>query len=166
MKSPLEHEEIVIGNILERLPVGRYGTLKSLSCGQGYVKKSCTSFEFTLHILYNCPILINLRVSITQPWSWPYSIIITRSPLKDRLFLKYIFMLEFTFNFLDDLRLAVKEVICDNQTERQKYEEAIIAITVDESLKRLGSHSFLIYFDVINLEMLTAMPAVVATAKG
>ncbi|KAF7054518.1 hypothetical protein CFC21_062180 [Triticum aestivum] len=36
----------------------------------------------------------------------------------------------------DDLRLAVKEVICDNQTERQKYEEAIIAITVDESLKR------------------------------
>ena len=39
---------------------------------------------------------------------------------------------------LDDLRLAVKEVICDNQTERQKYEEALIAITVDESLKRLG----------------------------
>ncbi|KQK22424.1 hypothetical protein BRADI_1g67110v3 [Brachypodium distachyon] len=36
----------------------------------------------------------------------------------------------------DDLRLAVKEVLCDNQTERQKYEEAIIAITVDESLKR------------------------------
>uniref|UniRef100_A0ACD5TW49 Uncharacterized protein n=1 Tax=Avena sativa TaxID=4498 RepID=A0ACD5TW49_AVESA len=36
----------------------------------------------------------------------------------------------------DDLRLAVKEVICDNQTERVKYEEAIIAITVDESLKR------------------------------
>lgn len=75
-------------------------------------------------------------------------------------------MMEFTFNFLDDLRLAVKEVICDNQTERQKYEEAIIAITVDESLKRLDSHSFFIYFDIINLEMLTAMPAVVATAKG
>uniref|UniRef100_A0A0D9VSA6 Ubiquitin thioesterase OTU n=1 Tax=Leersia perrieri TaxID=77586 RepID=A0A0D9VSA6_9ORYZ len=36
----------------------------------------------------------------------------------------------------DDLRMAVKEVICDNETERQKYEEAVIAITVEESLRR------------------------------
>nr|ABF95145.1 OTU-like cysteine protease family protein, expressed [Oryza sativa Japonica Group] len=36
----------------------------------------------------------------------------------------------------DDLRMAVKEVICDDETERQKYEEAVIAITVDESLRR------------------------------
>ncbi len=44
------------------------------------------------------------------------------------------------FNFLDDLRMAVKEVICDDETERQKYEEAVIAITVDESLRRLDSY--------------------------
>ncbi|KAF7825576.1 OTU domain-containing protein [Senna tora] len=36
----------------------------------------------------------------------------------------------------DELRLAVKEVICDNKGERNLYEEALIAITVDESLKR------------------------------
>lgn len=32
--------------------------------------------------------------------------------------------------------MAVKEVICDNGSERQQFEEALIAITVDESLKR------------------------------
>jgi hypothetical protein len=36
--------------------------------------------------------------------------------------------------------MAVKEVICDDETERQKYEEAVIAITVDESLRRLDSY--------------------------
>ncbi|WOL02027.1 OTU domain-containing protein isoform X2 [Canna indica] len=36
----------------------------------------------------------------------------------------------------DELRMAVKEIICDSQTERLQYEEALIAITVDESLKR------------------------------
>ncbi|KAL3839437.1 hypothetical protein ACJIZ3_024028 [Penstemon smallii] len=36
----------------------------------------------------------------------------------------------------DELRMAVKEVICDNDKERLKYEEALIAITVDESLRR------------------------------
>lgn len=36
----------------------------------------------------------------------------------------------------DELRMAVKEVICDNGSERQQFEEALIAITVDESLKR------------------------------
>ncbi|KAG5550405.1 hypothetical protein RHGRI_015382 [Rhododendron griersonianum] len=36
----------------------------------------------------------------------------------------------------DELRMAVKEVICDNENERFKHEEALIAITVDESLKR------------------------------
>ncbi|KAJ0027356.1 hypothetical protein Pint_35247 [Pistacia integerrima] len=36
----------------------------------------------------------------------------------------------------DELRMAVKEVICDNGSERRQYEEALIAITVDESLKR------------------------------
>ncbi|KAI4303797.1 hypothetical protein MLD38_039390 [Melastoma candidum] len=36
----------------------------------------------------------------------------------------------------DELRLAVKEVICDGDEERRQYEEALIAITVDEPLKR------------------------------
>ncbi|KAM7255957.1 hypothetical protein ACFE04_011698 [Oxalis oulophora] len=36
----------------------------------------------------------------------------------------------------DELRFAVKEVLCDNSNERKQYEEALIAITVDESLKR------------------------------
>ncbi|KAL2484793.1 Cysteine proteinases superfamily protein [Abeliophyllum distichum] len=36
----------------------------------------------------------------------------------------------------DELRMAVKEVICDNDKERLKYEEALVAITVEESLKR------------------------------
>ncbi|KAK4582562.1 hypothetical protein RGQ29_025672 [Quercus rubra] len=36
----------------------------------------------------------------------------------------------------DELRMAVKEVICENEEERRQYEEALIAITVDESLKR------------------------------
>ncbi|KAH6798386.1 Cysteine proteinases superfamily protein [Perilla frutescens var. frutescens] len=36
----------------------------------------------------------------------------------------------------DELRMAVKEVICDNAKERLQYEEALVAITVDESLKR------------------------------
>ncbi|XP_057512214.1 OVARIAN TUMOR DOMAIN-containing deubiquitinating enzyme 3 isoform X2 [Actinidia eriantha] len=36
----------------------------------------------------------------------------------------------------DDLRVAVKEVICDNGKERVQYEEALVAITVEESLKR------------------------------
>ncbi|KAK4481005.1 hypothetical protein RD792_011873 [Penstemon davidsonii] len=37
----------------------------------------------------------------------------------------------------DELRMAVKEVICDNDKERIKYEEALIAITVEESLRRV-----------------------------
>ncbi|XP_078174845.1 OVARIAN TUMOR DOMAIN-containing deubiquitinating enzyme 3-like [Carex rostrata] len=36
----------------------------------------------------------------------------------------------------DDLRLAVKEVICDSSSERQNYEEALLAITIDEPLRR------------------------------
>ncbi|GAA0156163.1 cysteine protease [Lithospermum erythrorhizon] len=37
----------------------------------------------------------------------------------------------------DELRMAVKEVICDkNNNERRKYEEALIAITVEEPLRR------------------------------
>ncbi|XP_042456686.1 OVARIAN TUMOR DOMAIN-containing deubiquitinating enzyme 3-like isoform X4 [Zingiber officinale] len=46
----------------------------------------------------------------------------------------------------DELRMAVKEIICDNETERRQYEEALIAITVDESLKqycqRIGRSDF------------------------
>ena len=41
------------------------------------------------------------------------------------------------FKHADDLRMAVKEVICDNGKERRKYEEALIAITVEEPLERL-----------------------------
>ncbi|KAI3447751.1 hypothetical protein Pfo_004416 [Paulownia fortunei] len=36
----------------------------------------------------------------------------------------------------DELRMAVKEVICDNDKERLQYEEALVAITVEESLRR------------------------------
>ncbi|KAL8504852.1 hypothetical protein ACS0TY_016149 [Phlomoides rotata] len=36
----------------------------------------------------------------------------------------------------DELRMAVKEVICDSAKERSQYEEALIAITVEESLRR------------------------------
>ncbi|XP_020576593.1 OTU domain-containing protein At3g57810 isoform X1 [Phalaenopsis equestris] len=36
----------------------------------------------------------------------------------------------------DELRMAVKEVMCDNGEERLQYEEALVAITVEESLKR------------------------------
>ncbi|KAK4801787.1 hypothetical protein SAY86_022274 [Trapa natans] len=35
----------------------------------------------------------------------------------------------------DELRMAVKEVICDSVEDRRQYEEAMVAITVDESLK-------------------------------
>ncbi|KAF2582130.1 hypothetical protein F2Q70_00008531 [Brassica cretica] len=42
--------------------------------------------------------------------------------------------------------MAVKEVICNDPKEREKYKEALIAITVDESLKRycqrIGRHDF------------------------
>lgn len=38
----------------------------------------------------------------------------------------------------DELRMAVKEVICDNAKERLQYEEALVAITVEESLRRWG----------------------------
>lgn len=40
------------------------------------------------------------------------------------------------FTNADDLRMAVKEVICDSGSERRQYEEALISITIDESLKR------------------------------
>ncbi|KAG2690757.1 hypothetical protein I3843_09G201100 [Carya illinoinensis] len=36
----------------------------------------------------------------------------------------------------DELRMAVREVICENDKERHQYEEALVAITVEESLKR------------------------------
>jgi len=32
--------------------------------------------------------------------------------------------------------MAVKEAICENEAERNLYEEALIAITVDEPLNR------------------------------
>ncbi|KAF3448991.1 hypothetical protein FNV43_RR09715 [Rhamnella rubrinervis] len=36
----------------------------------------------------------------------------------------------------DDLRMAIKEVICENDEEHRHYETALVAITVEESLKR------------------------------
>ncbi|KAL1210040.1 OVARIAN TUMOR DOMAIN-containing deubiquitinating enzyme 3 [Cardamine amara subsp. amara] len=46
----------------------------------------------------------------------------------------------------DELRMAVKEVICNDPKEREMYKEALVAITVDESLKRycqrIGRHDF------------------------
>ncbi|KAJ1411277.1 Papain-like cysteine peptidase superfamily [Sesbania bispinosa] len=46
----------------------------------------------------------------------------------------------------DELRMAVKEVICENEGDRKLYEEALVAITVDEPLqrycKRIGRPDF------------------------
>ncbi|XP_040378000.1 OVARIAN TUMOR DOMAIN-containing deubiquitinating enzyme 3 isoform X3 [Oryza brachyantha] len=63
----------------------------------------------------------------------------------------------------DDLRMAVKEVICDDAIERQKYEEAVIAITVEESLRRYchrirrsdfwGGESELLSVSIVDVEM-------------
>ncbi|XP_011624711.1 OTU domain-containing protein At3g57810 isoform X1 [Amborella trichopoda] len=36
----------------------------------------------------------------------------------------------------DELRMAVKEIICTSNNERHLYEEALISITVEQSLKR------------------------------
>ncbi|KAJ0987855.1 hypothetical protein J5N97_006211 [Dioscorea zingiberensis] len=36
----------------------------------------------------------------------------------------------------DELRMAVKEIICESDKDRLNYEEALVAITVEESLKR------------------------------
>ncbi|PIN02239.1 hypothetical protein CDL12_25252 [Handroanthus impetiginosus] len=36
----------------------------------------------------------------------------------------------------DELRMAVKEVICDDDKGRRQYEEALVAITVEEPLRR------------------------------
>ncbi|KAL2934275.1 Acetylglutamate kinase [Bienertia sinuspersici] len=36
----------------------------------------------------------------------------------------------------DELRAAVKEVICEKESERRQYQEAVTAITVDEPLNR------------------------------
>lgn len=43
----------------------------------------------------------------------------------------------------DELRMAVKEVICENEGERKLYEEALIAITVDEPLPRYVLETFI-----------------------
>jgi hypothetical protein len=60
--------------------------------------------------------------------------------------------------------MAVKEIICDSETERQKYEEAVIAITVEQSLKRLGSYAFLLCMNWIKVSDLFLF--FLATAKG
>lgn len=36
----------------------------------------------------------------------------------------------------DELRMAVKEVLCENEKERRQYKDALMAITVDEPLQR------------------------------
>ncbi|KAH7288989.1 hypothetical protein KP509_31G052500 [Ceratopteris richardii] len=36
----------------------------------------------------------------------------------------------------DNLRIAVEGALCSNESHRQKYEEALIAITIDESLNQ------------------------------
>jgi hypothetical protein len=46
--------------------------------------------------------------------------------------------------------MAVKEIICDSETGRQEYEEAVIAITVEQSFERLGSYNFIVCFDSMN----------------
>eukprot|EP00252_Welwitschia_mirabilis_P001607 TRINITY_DN1150_c0_g1_i1.p1 TRINITY_DN1150_c0_g1~~TRINITY_DN1150_c0_g1_i1.p1 ORF type:complete len:147 (-),score=22.52 TRINITY_DN1150_c0_g1_i1:107-547(-) len=46
----------------------------------------------------------------------------------------------------DELRMAVKEALCTNEKQRQSYEEALIAITIEETLKgycrRIGHPTF------------------------
>lgn len=63
--------------------------------------------------------------------------------------------------------MAVKEIICDSETERQKYEEAVIAITMEQSLKRLGPYNFLVCFDGMNwIKVADLFLIFLATAKG
>ncbi|XVF12276.1 hypothetical protein REPUB_Repub08aG0101700 [Reevesia pubescens] len=40
----------------------------------------------------------------------------------------------------DELRMAMKEVLCDSGKERQQYEDALVAIIVKESLKQLDAN--------------------------
>lgn len=65
-------------------------------------------------------------------------------------YLHILIKFKLTPNSIDDLRMAVKEIICDSETERRKYEEAVIAITVEQSLKRLGPFNFLVRFEGMN----------------
>lgn len=46
----------------------------------------------------------------------------------------------------DDLRMTVMEALCSSDKERLKYEEALIAITLDESMNR----SFLCCSDIVD----------------
>nr|CAB3496397.1 unnamed protein product [Digitaria exilis] len=62
--------------------------------------------------------------------------LIPREEVQDAEILVLTLIFKLTPNSIDDLRMAVKEIICDSETERQKYEEAVIAITVEQSLKR------------------------------
>lgn len=40
-------------------------------------------------------------------------------------------------HFTDELKMEIKKVICDNDNEHSEFEEAIVAITIEEeSLKR------------------------------
>lgn len=57
--------------------------------------------------------------------------------------------------YADDLRMAVKEVLCDSEKERIQHEEALIAITVEESLKRCVPllHFMMPYSFYISTEM-------------
>jgi hypothetical protein len=65
------------------------------------------------------------------------------SPLHDNPLQKWyaavrdtLFMLDFLFVNTDELRIAVSEAVCGSEKERRTYEEALIAITVEESLKQ------------------------------
>lgn len=40
------------------------------------------------------------------------------------------------FRFADNLRLAVHDALCTNERRRRQYEEALIAITLDQSVER------------------------------
>jgi len=77
---------------------------------------------------------------------------------------RWYILINLISHFVDDLRMAVKEIICDSKTERQKFEEAVIAITVEQSLKRLGSYAFLLCMNWIKVADFFLI--FLATAKG
>lgn len=63
----------------------------------------------------------------------PYKLLPFSSFLLDFLFLSMFCLAR---DGTDELRMAVKEAICENEGERNLYEEALIAIRVDEPLNR------------------------------
>lgn len=52
------------------------------------------------------------------------------------LFVIYFSSLTEIFSIADELKKAIKEVICDNDEDHPEFEYAILSITIEESLER------------------------------